>query len=90
MFGLTWGGAVRSVRSALSWAYSAAVRGLPSIGDRASVIISVLNTSSGTSSGGGKPPAGSTATTEMLAKRVINLYLVIDPTEVILVTTTNS
>ena len=36
-----------------NWAYSAAVRNFPSIGDRASMIIFVRNISSGVSSGGG-------------------------------------
>src|SRR5579883_609390 len=36
-------------RSAWSWAYSAAVSGLPSMGDRALVIISARSTSSGVS-----------------------------------------
>lgn len=40
-------------RCACNSAYSAAVKGLPSIGDRASVMISVRNISSGISSGGG-------------------------------------
>lgn len=38
--------------------YSDAVIGLPSIGDRASVIISVRSTSSGISAGGGNEKAG--------------------------------
>lgn len=54
----SWGGVDRCASSACNWAYSAAVKGFPSRGDRASVIISVLNTSSGISSGGGKLTAG--------------------------------
>lgn len=50
------GGATRSW--AWSSMYSAAVSGLPSIGDRAAVIISVRKISSGISSAGGKDNAG--------------------------------
>ncbi len=53
MSALTVGGRFRSACSCWISAYSWAVTGSPSMGDRPSVIISVRNTSSGRSSGGG-------------------------------------
>ena len=56
MLGSTFG-AGRCWIWASTWAYSAAVKGLPSIGDRAAKIISIRNISSGVSSRGGKDKA---------------------------------
>ena len=52
ILGSSFGGGA-SCSWACNWAYSAAVRNFPSIGDRASMIIFVRNISSGVSSGGG-------------------------------------